>query len=593
MRSLFLIAFAGALACAQTINSVAGNSTWGDVFNGAIDSAGNLYAPDYAKHVVYKIDKLGASTIIAGTSGSNGYAGDGALATAAKMNQPSAVAIGSDGSVYIAEYGGARIRKVAPNGIITTFAGTGTQGFSGDGAAATAAKIYAPLGMVIDAAGNIFFVDLGNYRIRKITPAGIISTVAGSGKCPVLSGDGSPALTTDMCPGWIALGPDGSIYFTDDGDLRAFGFSRVRKVGTDGKVTTVAGTGTNGFNGDGGPGPNAQLRSATGVAVDAQGNVYIADYSDGRIRRVETTGIINTFAGTGTSGSSGDGGPALKAQLNGPTGMFFDGSGNLYVADRVNHKIRQISPPPLPNLQPGVGEPAFGGVTGFSSNTYYAIKGTNLAQTQRTWGDADFNGPNAPTVLDGVSVTVNGKPAYIYYISPIQININTPDDTALGPVNIQVKNSLGSSNVGTATRTKVSPALESIPQFQVGGKQYVVAYNGDFTKFIGSPNMVAGLQFVAPKPGDVIVLFALGCGATNPPTKAGVAAAQNSDLALPYQIKIGGVQASVPFGAMLAGTIGLYQFNIIVPNVGPGDQSIELIVDGVSDGQNMKIVVGQ
>ncbi|MBZ5606144.1 MAG: hypothetical protein LAO79_27950, partial [Acidobacteriia bacterium] len=287
------------------------------------------------------------------------------------------------------------------------------------------------------------------------------------------------------------------------------------------------------------------------------------------------------------------GGPAVKAQLNGPTGQAFDSAGNLYFADRLNHKIRQISPPPLPNLQPGVGEAAFGGKSGFSSNTYYAIKGTNLSNTQRTWGDADFNGPNAPTQLDGVSVTVNGKPAFVYYISPTQININTPDDTALGPVLIQVKNSLGLSNVGTATRTRLSPALELIPQFLVNGTQYVVAYNGDFSKFIGSPNMVSGLQFVAAKPGDTIVLFALGCGPTNPPTQAGVAAAQNSNLALDYQIKIGGVPAVVPFGAMLAGTIGLYQFNVTVPNVPAGDQTIELVVDGISDGQGMKIVIGQ
>jgi uncharacterized protein (TIGR03437 family) len=595
MRLLFTAAvgFAlGAAAFSQNIFSVAGNANW-DAFNVALDSSGNIYVPDYFNHVVYKVDKVGTTTTIAGTSGSAGYAGDGALATTAKLNQPSAIAIGADGSVYIAEYAGERIRKVAPNGIITTFAGTGVAGFSGDNAAATAAKIFAPLSMVFDSSGNLFFTDLGNYRIRKITAGGIISTVVGTGRCPFPSGDGGLATATDACPGWMTFGPDNSIYFTDNGDLRFFGYSRVRKVATNGVITTVAGGLTAGFNGDGGPATSALLRGLAGIAVDSLGNLYISDYGNARIRKVDTTGTINTFAGTGVGGVAGDGGPAIKAQVNGPAGETFDSSGNLYFADRLNHKIRQITPSPLPNIQPGVGEAAFGGQSGFSTNMYYAIKGTNLAATTRTWGDADFNGPNAPASLDGVSVTVNNKPAFIYYISPTQININVPDDTTLGPVLIQVKNSLGLSNVGTASRTRLSPALESIPQFQVNGKQYAVAYNGDFSKFIGSPNMVSGLQFVAPRPGDTIVLFALGCGPTNPATQPGVAAAQSSGLALPYQIKIGGVQATIPFGAMLQGTIGLYQFNVVVPNVAPGDQSIELIVDGISDNQSMKIVIGQ
>src|SRR5262249_53114146 len=152
-----------------------------------------------------------------------GYAGDGALATTAKMNQPGSVVVGPDGSVYIAEYGGDRIRKVAPNGIITTFAGTGVAGFTGDGGPATSARINAPLSLVMDAAGNIFFSDLGNYRVRKITPGGTITTVAGTGRCAFQSGDGGLATATDACPGWLALGPDNSLYFSDDGDLRFFG----------------------------------------------------------------------------------------------------------------------------------------------------------------------------------------------------------------------------------------------------------------------------------------------------------------------------------------------------------------------------------
>jgi uncharacterized protein (TIGR03437 family) len=185
------------------------------------------------------------------------------------------------------------------------------------------------------------------------------------------------------------------------------------------------------------------------------------------------------------------------------------------------------------------------------------------------------------------------KPAFIYYVSPEQININTPDDTTVGPVQIQVKNTLGTSGVGTVNRARISPALQGHPAFLVGGKQYVVALTPDFLTYIGKPNMVAGLAFTAAKPGSTISLYALGCGPTNPPTSAGVVAAQGAPLALPYELRIGGVPANVTFGGMVAGSIGLYQFNLVVPNVPAGDQPIELTVDGVSAGQNMVIVIGQ
>jgi uncharacterized protein (TIGR03437 family) len=211
----------------------------------------------------------------------------------------------------------------------------------------------------------------------------------------------------------------------------------------------------------------------------------------------------------------------------------------------------------------------------------------------RTWSGADFNGPNAPTSLDGVSVTVNNKPAYVFFISPGQININTPEDTATGPVLIRVRTPVGVSNTGVANRTRLSPSLHSVPQFSIDGRAHVVALTPDFRSFIGRPGMVPGVTFTPARPGDNIVIYALGCGPTNPPTQAGVVAAQNSPLALPFQLRIGGVPATVTFGGMAAGTIGLYQFNVVVPNVPAGNQSIELIVDGVPNAQDLIITIGQ
>jgi uncharacterized protein (TIGR03437 family) len=587
MASLLL----GASGWGQTLSSVAGNSSWGNVYNVTVDAAGNLYAADSTGHEVYKIDPQGVTTVVAGT-GRAGFAGDGGPATAALLRNPSGTAIGPDGSLYIADYGNDRIRKVSPDGLISTIAGS-VGGFTGDGGPATAARLNGPASLAFDGAGNLIFTDYLNLRIRKITPAGVISTVGGTGRFS-LSGDGGLATGTDAYPYWLAVARDGTIYFTDDSDARLNGNARLRKIATNGVITTVAGTGVSGYTGDGGPATAAQLRSASGVALDGNGNLYISDASDSRIRKVSPGGIITTYAGTGTAGVTGDGGPAIEGRLNFPSGLATDAAGNLYVADVRNDKIRRISPPPVPQIR--TESPvltSFGGKAGFSSNTYVELYGQNLATSSRLWAGGDFNGVNAPTSLDGVSVTVNGKPAFIYYVSPNQININTPEDTATGLVAVQVRTPLGTSNTVMVNRTRLSPTLQTVPQFLIGGKQYVVALTPDFQTFIGRPGMLPGVAFQAARPGDTIAIYALGCGPTTPPTQAGVVAAQGSALAFPYELKIGGVRAVVSFAGVVGATIGLYQFNVVVPPVAAGDQPIELTVDGVGNGQNLMIVVGQ
>lgn len=592
MRKLVLILMLSFGLAAQTVTSVGGNSSWGAVYNVSVDAAGNLYAADYSGNQVYKVDPMGVTTVVAGT-GRAGVTGDGGPATAALLRNPGGTALGPDGSLYIADTGNDRIRKVAPDGTITTVVGSGVAGFTGDGGPATAARLNAPGSLAFDAAGNLYFTDANNLRIRKVTPAGVITTVAGTGRS-TLSGDGGLGTATDIYGFWLAVAPDGTIYASGDGDSRLNGFPRVRKIATNGIVTTIAGTGTAGFTGDGGPGSAAQVRSVSGVAVDLNGNVYIADATDSRIRKVTPDGRISTYAGTGTAGSTGDGGPANAARFNWPSGMTTDAAGNLYVTDVRNDKIRKITAPPVPQIRtelPVV--TSFGGKNGFSSNTYLEIYGQNLATASRLWAGGDFSGVNAPTSLDGVSVTVNGRPAFIYYISPNQININTPEDTATGPVAIEVRTPFGTSNRITVQRSRVSPALQTVPQFLIGGKQYVVALTPDFSTYIGREGMLPGINFKPAKPGETISIYALGCGPTTPPTQAGVVAAQASSLALPYELRIGGAIARVSFAGVVGATIGLYQFNVEVPFVPAGEQPITLSVDGVANAQNLTIVVGQ
>jgi sugar lactone lactonase YvrE len=285
--------------------------------------------------------------------------GDGGTAISAGLNNPSAVALDAARNIYIAEgnnpdaTGGDRVRMVtASTGIITTVAGTGKYGFSGDGGPATSAELNIPLGVAVDGVGNIYIADALNSRIREVAAStGIITTVAGSGSVAVhkgsshpigpcaYSGDGGPATSAVLCdPGGIAVDSAGNIYFADDGNYV------IRKVtASTGIITTVAGNGTPGFSGDGGLAASAQLEPG-GVALDSYGNIYIADSGNNRIRMVTaSTGIINTIAGNGTAGFSGDGGAATIAELNGAPGVALDGSGNIYVVDTYNNRIRVIS----------------------------------------------------------------------------------------------------------------------------------------------------------------------------------------------------------------------------------------------------------
>jgi uncharacterized protein (TIGR03437 family) len=198
------------------------------------------------------------------------------------------------------------------------------------------------------------------------------------------------------------------------------------------------------------------------------------------------------------------------------------------------------------------------------------------------------NRPTAPTSLDGVSVTVNGKPAFIRYVSPTQIGIITPDDTATGPVPIQVRAPSGTGNIATINRARLLPALQTTA---FGGKEYVLAQTPDFRFYVGSPNLIDGSPFSGVKPGDTVVIYALGCGPTDPPAPAGTIVAQDSAMTLPFELRIGGIPAGAASAVVVASTIGLYQFTVTIPRAPAGEQPIELIVDGVSNAQNLAIVV--
>jgi hypothetical protein len=309
-----------------------------DPYSGvAFDSSGNFYIADLVNNRIRKVNLVtGIITTIAGT-GVTGSVGDGGPATAAQLNGPIAVALDSAGNLYIADSTGRRVRKVNQvTGIITTIAGTGASGSAGDGFPATAAQLNNPQGVALDSSGNLYISEFAGHRVRKVNAVtGIITTVAGTGVTG-FNGDNIQATAARLnTPQAVAVDSLGNLYIADVGN------NRVRKVDTAGDITTVAGTGFRGFSADGGPATAATLDIPQGVTVDSSGNLYIVDGN--RIRTIEATGIITTIAGTGVGVFSGDGGPATAAELNGPRGVAVDSADNIYITDSGNSRIRRLN----------------------------------------------------------------------------------------------------------------------------------------------------------------------------------------------------------------------------------------------------------
>ena len=379
--------------------------------NVALDSSGNLYIADTGNQRIRRVDANGTITTVAGT-GAAGFSGDGGAATAAQLDFPTGAALDGSGNLYIADTGNQRIRKVDAGGTITTAAGTGTQGSSGDGGAATAAQLNNPIGVALDGSGNLYLADTRNHRIRKVDAGGTITTAAGAetqgsrgvggrateaqldfpltwwwttapgtsislipaitassrsmpaARSPrrrargAMASEGMAVRTTAArlrFPHGVAVDGSGNLFIADTRN------HRIRKVGADGTITTVAGTGTDGFGGDSGPASAAQLNRPAGVAVDGSGNLFIADTNNHRIRKVDAEGTITTVAGTRGQGFSGDSGPATAAQLNGPHGVAVDGSGNLFIADTNNHRIRKVNAGGMITTVAGTGTAIFSG----------------------------------------------------------------------------------------------------------------------------------------------------------------------------------------------------------------------------------------
>jgi uncharacterized protein (TIGR03437 family) len=597
----------------------------------AFDKNGALLVSESSNRV-RRIDPFGAVTTFAGGAT---FGGDGGQASAALL-YPSGGRIASDhkGGYVVWDQGNGRIRTVAANGVILTVAGIDQfAASSGDGGPALNAGVANVRGVAVDAAGNIYFVQgalaanpLG--ELRRITPNGTIgkfgSATYNGGAClgvdlarnllyvceaignrldrvdlatgnvTVFAGSGSPG----GAPGNSAFagdnGPANQAQLSDplavsvdsQGNVFVFdqGHARIRKITPNGSnIQTIAGNGatipgSGGLtysSGDGGPATSASIYTYAGLAADAAGNVFIGEGN--RIRRVEaSSGIINTIAGDGTFGLGADGaGPALSA----PTAVLafdIDANGNLLTVDST--RLRLIANPSAPAI---ITVDMLGGFTELAQNAWIVIKGVNLAPTNLgasglTWSSApDFASGRMPTQLANVSVTVNGKPAFIYYVSPTQINALTPLDDSLGPVQVVVTNGAVSSAPATMNQRVAAPSL-----FLVGATNYVLATHVDYSLVGPQAISAPGYPFTPAKVGETIVLYITGLGLPSAPLVNGSATQYGAMPALPV-VQFGTAQATVSY-AYVVGP-GTYQVGVVVPaGAANGDNPLSVSYGGAT-----------
>ncbi len=458
----------------------------------AQDAAGNIFVSDAINNRVRMVDHATQTITTVAGSGTSGFSGDGGPATSATLSVPGGVALDGTGNLFIADTQNQRIRKVDTGGTITAVAGDGNAAFSGDGGPATSASLNFPIGLVVDSAGNLFIADSTNNRIRKVDAGGTITTLAGNGTFG-FSGDGGPATAANLAgPNGAVLDAAGNLFIADTSN------QRIRKVDHATQIiSTVAGNGTAGFSGDGGAATGASLFNPFAVAVDGSGDLLIADGGNNRVRKVASNGIITSIGGNGNAGFSGDGGPAASAALNFPAGLAVDPLGNFFFADSGNNRIRRVVTPPdfMVSTNPASASVRAGQSASF---TFTVTPGGGFNSA------VSFNCSGLPALstctFTPTSVTPNGTPV------PVTLAVKTTGPNA----------GLQAPHLPNSQR----PVLALWTLSGVGMMGMVVAWSRRKNKYGWlSPVAIVGFSVL------VMTLTALGCGGGNskpPQTPAGV-----------------------------------------------------------------------
>ncbi len=570
----------------QIVTTVAGTGTAGDTGDGgpavearlfdpwsmALDAAGNLYIVDKGNHRIRKVSPVGTISAFAG-NGMLGSSGDGGPATAATMNDPQSIAVDATGNVYIADTGNNRIRRIAPNGIITTVAGTGVGGFAGNGGPATQAQLDYPASVALDASGNLYIADANNACVRKVTVStGVITTVAGDGRVG-FGGDGGPATQAQFIfPSSVTLDQSGILYVADTGS------SRIRRISPDGIITTFAGTGRDGYSGDGGPANAAQLNVPSFMTTDADGNLYLADWGNHRIRKITiSNNLITTIAGNGTQGAGGDGTAPVNAQFTFPNDVALDRAGNIYIADQGNQRVRKILPASALRTVTNVSAASFLGGA-LASESIAAAFGANLAASTQVATVIPL-----PTQLAFTTVRVRDalgveRFAPLFFVAPAQVNLLIPPGTANGAATVTITGGDGKVSTGVVQIAAVAPGLFSANTSGTGlAAATVLRVKADgsqshdpVTRFDSEQGKIVAVPIDLGPETDQVFLLVFGTGFHKPSALSAVSC------------KIGGTNAEVLYAGPQGDYVGLDQANVRLPRtlIGRGEVDVMLSVDG-------------
>jgi uncharacterized protein (TIGR03437 family) len=506
----------------------------------AKDSAGNYYIADTFNNEIRKVTP------------------DGTISTLAKVGSPNGIAVDSSGNVFVSHF--AEIVKVDATGKVTSVAGTTfTAGFTGDNGPATAALLNSPYGLSVDAAGNIFVADTYNHRIRKISLGNITTVVGSGGTCGATcsfggsGGDGGAATSATLSfPTDVKVDAAGNLYIADTSN------SRIRKVDTTGNINTVAGSGPpGGSGGDGGPARAAKLNTPYGVAVDGAGDIFITDSVNQSIRLVDPFGNISTIAGNGKPGFSGDGGPGTSAQIYKPFGIITDASGNVFFVDCLNSRVRELtgSGPMVPSAKSVVNAASFvsGGLVPGGMATIF---GSNL--TSATGINLASGLPLATDLLKTEVKFNNAVSAPIFAVDNVnnaqQINIQVPWELAgQSSVLMQV---ISNGVASIPVSVPVVAAQPGIFAYNVGANTFGVVLHSNF-QLADSAHPVVG--------GETVLIYCTNLGAVSPALQDGQAGTGAEITTIVPTVTLGGENSAVSFHGTAPGFVGLYQVNFTVP----------------------------
>ncbi len=542
---------------------------------------------------------------------SAGFSGDSGAPTSAQLDLPLGLTFDSSGNLYIADSVNDRIRKIS-GGVITTVAGDGTGGYSGDMGVATSAELLSPASVAVDSSGNIYIADTANHVVREVVTgaaatnagvaAGDIITIAGTNTGGYAGDGGLSGLAELDFPTGVAVDSAGNIYIADSGNnvIREIsgatgiintivgGFATTQQLNdpetvvvdpsgnlyiseqdgvriskfSNGNLTVIAGNGYIGYSGDNGPATQAALDDPTAIALDAKGYLYICDTLNDRIRKISPDGIITTIAGLGIPGYYGDGGPATGALLSFPRGIVVDSSGNVYISDTVNSIVR-VMQPQAPAIASGGVVNAASFTPSFSPGALASIFGSDFTGT----GLQAVASLPLPSDLGGVSVQVNGIAAPVLYESEGQINFQIPWETKAGSATVVV------STGGVASAAMNITVQAAAPELFVQGS-HAIAQNSDFS--LNSSSNPA-------KAGGSILAYLTGAGPVSNQPADGVAAGSSplSIVTSTVTATIGGQPADVSFAGLAPDFVGLWQVNITVPaGVTKGDLPLTVTVGG-------------